>query len=647
MSIIRMTGLASGLDTESIVEALMSSYNAKTEKYEKEQTKIEWKQDVWSDLNSDVNSFYKSVGNLKYSSGYSMYKASSSDSTKASVSTTGTAVTGSQSLHILSTAQSGYLTSAKLSTTSGASVTTSTTLSDLGFTGSSAKLALTVPSTDSDGNTVSKKTEITFTQSSTIQNVIDQLKSAGVNASFDSKNGRMYISSSSTGVDNDFQIDAVSGSADSVQLLGALGLDTQPSITGGIVQNLSGTAKLDTTLDKLGLSEDTTINVGGTSITVNANSTINDVLKKLNSVDGINAGFDESTGKFSLRSSNGKSIAIDPGTNEEKGNKLLRILGLSAEKRTEATNKAVKIDASDAAIALNGVVYTSSSGSFTINGLSITANAVTETLSDEEQEALRGTDGKTDWTKLDAGTLDSSKAITVSVGVDSQGLYDTIKDFLTSYNTIINKMSKLYNADSASDYEPLTDDEKASMTDTEISKWETKIKDSLLKSDSTLGTFMSAMKSAMSQVYTVNGTKYALSSFGISTLSYGLAPDNEESAYHIDGDEDDENTSGNTDKLLAALNENPQDVVDFMKQLATNLYKSMDNLMTSTTMRSRYSIYNDKQLQDQYDDYTTIIDDWEDKVADKEDYYYDKFSTMETALTKLNSQTSSLTGMMS
>jgi flagellar hook-associated protein 2 len=625
----------------------MSSYNAKTEKYEKEQTKIEWKQDVWSDLNSDVNSFYKSVGNLKYSSGYSMYKASSSDSTKASVSTTGTAVTGSQSLHILSTAQSGYLTSAKLSTTSGASVTTSTTLSDLGFTGSSAKLALTVPSTDSDGNTVSKKTEITFTQSSTIQNVIDQLKSAGVNASFDSKNGRMYISSSSTGVDNDFQIDAVSGSADSVQLLGALGLDTQPSITGGIVQNLSGTAKLDTTLDKLGLSEDTTINVGGTSITVNANSTINDVLKKLNSVDGINAGFDESTGKFSLRSSNGKSIAIDPGTNEEKGNKLLRILGLSAEKRTEATNKAVKIDASDAAIALNGVVYTSSSGSFTINGLSITANAVTETLSDEEQEALRGTDGKTDWTKLDAGTLDSSKAITVSVGVDSQGLYDTIKDFLTSYNTIINKMSKLYNADSASDYEPLTDDEKASMTDTEISKWETKIKDSLLKSDSTLGTFMSAMKSAMSQVYTVNGTKYALSSFGISTLSYGLAPDNEESAYHIDGDEDDENTSGNTDKLLAALNENPQDVVDFMKQLATNLYKSMDNLMTSTTMRSRYSIYNDKQLQDQYDDYTTIIDDWEDKVADKEDYYYDKFSTMETALTKLNSQTSSLTGMMS
>ena len=30
------------------------------------------------------------------------------------------------------------------------------------------------------------------------------------------------------------------------------------------------------------------------------------------------------------------------------------------------------------------------------------------------------------------------------------GIYDKIKDFLTSYNNIINKMTKLYNADSSS-----------------------------------------------------------------------------------------------------------------------------------------------------------------------------------------------------
>jgi flagellar hook-associated protein 2 len=68
--------------------------------------------------------------------------------------------------------------------------------------------------------------------------------------------------------------------------------------------------------------------------------------------------------------------------------------------------------------------------------------------------------------------------------------------------------------------------------------------------------------------------------------------------------------------------------------------------MTSTTLRSRYCIYNDKELQDQYDDYTDIISDWEDKVADKEDYYYEKFADMETALGNLNSSQSALSGLL-
>ena len=37
---IRITGLASGLDTESIISALVSSYNYKTNKYKKAQTKL-------------------------------------------------------------------------------------------------------------------------------------------------------------------------------------------------------------------------------------------------------------------------------------------------------------------------------------------------------------------------------------------------------------------------------------------------------------------------------------------------------------------------------------------------------------------------------------------------------------------------------
>ena len=57
-----------------------------------------------------------------------------------------------------------------------------------------------------------------------------------------------------------------------------------------------------------------------------------------------------------------------------------------------------------------------------------------------------------------------------SVGTDAQGIYDKIKDFLTEYNNVINEMTRLYNAESAKDYEPLTDEEKEAMSEKEVEK---------------------------------------------------------------------------------------------------------------------------------------------------------------------------------
>ena len=54
---IRITGLTSGLDTEAIISALVSSYNYKTNKYKKAQTKLSWKQDAWKTLNTKIYSF--------------------------------------------------------------------------------------------------------------------------------------------------------------------------------------------------------------------------------------------------------------------------------------------------------------------------------------------------------------------------------------------------------------------------------------------------------------------------------------------------------------------------------------------------------------------------------------------------------------
>ena len=284
-----------------------------------------------------------------------------------------------------------------------------------------------------------------------------------------------------------------------------------------------------------------------------------------------------------------------------------------------SNSDASKIDGKDAKIVLNDIEYTGSSNQFSINGLMITAQAVT-------------------------GTGDAN-AITITTQSDVQGMYDKIKDFLTQYNSLINEITSLYNADSAKGYEPLTDEEKDAMSDTEVEKWEDKIKASLLRRDDSLESIMNTMTSAMSKGYEINGKKYYLSTFGIKTLGYLNAAENEQNAYHIDGDEDDASVSGNSDKLMAALTEDPDSVIEFMQQLTNGLYESVGKKMQTSTLSSVYKVYNDKEMASEYSDYTDLIKKWEQKLQDQEDYYYNKFSAMETALSKLQSQTSSMSNL--
>lgn len=507
---MRVTGLNSGLDTESIISALVSAYNTKTEKYTKAQTKLSWTQDAWKSLNTKVYSLYTSVSNLRFSSAYSLKKTTVSDPTKASVTVDSTAVSGTQKMKIKSLAQTAYMTGGKLS--SDKKLTEDSTMADLGYDGSQTSIKLkTADGTEKD---------IKISSDTKIKDVIASLKEEGLNANFDEKQQRIYLSATKSGAAGDFSLAAADGDSDSSAVLSALGFAT--------------------------VSDD----------------------------------------------------EYDAMTDEEKA------------------KYAKKLDGTDAEITLNGVKYTSDTNSFAINGLTINVSGVT---GDDE--------------------------ITLTTETDTQGIYDKIKDFLTSYNSIINEMTKLYNADSSYGYDPLTDEEKDAMSDTEIEKWETKIKDSLLRNDTTLNGIMMSMINSMSSSFEINGEKYSLSSFGISTLGYLNAAEDENYAYHIDGDADDENTSSKTDKLMKAISEKPEDVIEFMKQLTSGLYTSIGNKMKSTALSSAYTIYNDKEMNSQYSQYSKTISTWEDKLQEKEDFYYNKFSKMESALAKLQSQTSSLSGL--
>ena len=89
------------------------------------------------------------------------------------------------------------------------------------------------------------------------------------------------------------------------------------------------------------------------------------------------------------------------------------------------------------------------------------------------------------------------------------------------------------------------------------------------------------MKRIMMEGVEVDGKKMYLANFGIGTLNYFVAADNERNAYHIDGDPDDENTANNPDKLKSMIANDPDTVVSFFTQLSQKMSDKMFDMMKS------------------------------------------------------------------
>lgn len=285
-----------------------------------------------------------------------------------------------------------------------------------------------------------------------------------------------------------------------------------------------------------------------------------------------------------------------------------------------ADAQGTKVSGEDAKITVDGVEYTSSTDTLTVNGMTITALEPT----------------------------DPNKEVTISTKTDTDGVYDMIKDFVKAYSDLMNEMDSLYNAESSKGYEPLLSEEKDALSDSEIEEWEKKIKDSLLRRDSTLRDVSSAMRMDMMMTMQIGGRTYSLADFGIETQSYFKAKDNERNAYHILGDKDDplswEPEAGKPD-LKSMIAKDPDAVMDFFTKLTNNLHDTISEKMSPSEMSSALTVYNDKKMKEDYDDYTKKIKAQEEKLNAYIDKWYAKFSAMETALSKLESKNSSLSSL--
>ena len=721
---IRITGMYSGLDTESIISELVSAQSVKKNKYVKEQTKLSWKMDAWKALNTKIYNFYtNTLDNMRFQAAYLKKTAKVSNSNALSVVVGSSAVNGTQSVKVDRLATTGKVTGRNLNEDfEGKNITSSSTLSDLGINGD-ASFDVTVGG---------KKTTIKVNGDMKISDVVKKLQNAGLNASFDDENHRFFISSKESGQAADFTITA--NNTNGLDALEALGLLTElnrddpdnplykeykkwadylndpVAFQAAKDEEAANRAaeykkandelkakndKLQEEIDKLledpGYAKDDAGNgipaselydklygkkaddsderTGGLQQKIdklkadiadakaqmdNATLTEDDKATLQTQIDQMQKDLDDAQAEFKVvKGQYSINKAVEDKQAQQVANQATMDVNstyytesaedgtvaasskLVGDVETEFNTKAalakdvidngygagrrygIRIEGVDAQITVDGATFTSTSNEFNINGMSITVYETTD------------------------------KAVTVTTGNDVDGIYDMVKNFFTEYNKLINEMSALYNADSAKGYDPLLSEEKAEMADSEIEEWEKKIKDSLLRRDSTLGDISDAIKSVMLRGATVNGKTMYLSDFGINTLGYFNAADNEKSAYHINGDADDANVKGEEDVLRKMIASDPDAVMDFFTGLSKNLYDKLTEKMSAVRdTSSAFTVYNDKLMQKEYDNYKDKISKEEEKLNNLMDRWYEKFSRMETAMAKLQSKSSGLAGLL-
>lgn len=242
---------------------------------------------------------------------------------------------------------------------------------------------------------------------------------------------------------------------------------------------------------------------------------------------------------------------------------------------------------------------------------------------------------------FDLKKADPNTTVTVSVDPDIDGIVDKIKSFVETYNAVMEKMGTKLSEKRYRDFEPLTDEQKEAMKESDIEKWEEKAKSGLLSGDSLLSGLYSNIRIAASSAIEGEGKYRTLSSIGITTQSWY-----DQGKLYID-----------EDKLRTALNEDLDGVIkmftatkaaDGSDGIATRLYSAVNNGMKTITDKagSSNSLVDQSFLGKQIDEIDDRIDQMEDYLIRVEERYWAQFTAMESALQQMQSQSNWLTSML-
>lgn len=696
-----VSGLMSGIDTESLVKSMLSGIQTKIDRKTQEQQQIEWKQEAYRDVIGKINNFQTKFFSLTSdncirSSSLFGSKTTESSSSAVSVTASSSAVIGERKIDVAQLA-----TSTKLESAAAGSSAIQFSASTFDRT---ASVSLSVGDVSVDVNL----TDLTDDQA-----ITDALNNAladnNLSGSFTLEDGKLsYTGEAELTVD---------GNATGLKKLGLTASVTAKTeeedgtdftLTTGKLDaeaTAASTGKIALTLD--GVKKEFTVNADGID-----DAFIADVTKAF----GSGVQFTKTDNGYALSTGAGRSLTVSGGTDalnmvglEHSAsttidttagvNSLSLASGVTLDKESysfsingteftlDGTESAAdlmnKINDSDAGVTMS---YNSMSNTFTLtsnttgagfdidiqdsDGLlgalgfnsnavktegqnaivavdgvvterssnSFTFDGLTVTLHDVTGDYTVGTDAAGKQKLVANGETD---AATISTSSNTEKIYNTVVDFVNGYNELIKELNDMIHEKATyKDYPPLTEDQEAEMSEKEIEKWEEKSKEGLLHNDSDISSFLQDMRSALCSVYGDD----VLANFGIDTSTdykdYGKL-------------------SINADKLKEAIETKGED----LRQIfigEDGLGAKLNQICSNTASTSSGSPGTLVQLAgvegkatEKNNTLTQRLNSIDERIEvlkalyeARKERYWNQFNSMETALSNLNSTATYFSSML-
>lgn len=397
------------------------------------------------------------------------------------------------------------------------------------------------------------------------------------------------------------------------KLLDAMGLEA------GANNRVNTTQKLS----KFGITDGTVLKINGKEIEFSENDTVDSLLNKINSQSDVQVSYQKASGKFIFTSKeDGASGSIDFSGSDAAFDQIFGGMSAAGEVRGQDAVIAVKYGGSDEVVELKR-----GTNSFTVDGLTV---------------SVSGTFG------YNGDAVDkTSEAVTFDAKVDADKVVTSFKEMVEAYNEIV----ELANTESSTkpdrDYAPLTDAQRKELSEDEIKTYEAKAKQGLLFGDSDIRALTRDLR------YVITGAdQEALREIGISTSSSyrdngKLVFDESKFRAALEADPD-KVEKLITQKATKDENGNVTGVDGIAQNMKTVMSKYVNNLgeygiliRKAGSSKAPRSI-TDNAIYREIEEINKKIKQYESRLEMERDRYIKQFTSLETLISQMNSQSSYL-----